>query len=288
MPVTERQLAGFRRDHESTILHSTSPRHLAGPGDARHVTHALLAAGWTITSDPASPETEVTSPDLQARLQAAPQFNPSGSWWRLTVEPPNSRSWYASFTQQVPAEILAGLTDTLLTPAPADRPDPWDLFRTAGWSVTQSENGTGFEARSLDRRVVVEYSRPYGDEISSSFSWRIRTREYPADAAESAFDGRPVWSGWLDGHAPAQAIAGFIAALTSAEPLLRGWGRHNWHHDVQHERTSRTGTDVADAHQQRLKHIQAQVRAARRRQRLDTTPSSAHVDASNSSAARTR
>ncbi|MFM9582518.1 DUF317 domain-containing protein [Streptomyces caniscabiei] len=222
MPVTERQLAGFRRDHESTILHSTSPRHLAGPGDARHVTHALLAAGWTITSDPASPETEVTSPDLQARLQAAPQFNPSGSWWRLTVEPPNSRSWYASFTQQVPAEILAGLTDTLLTPAPADRPDPWDLFRTAGWSVTQSENGTGFEARSLDRRVVVEYSRPYDDEISSSFSWRIRTREYPAEAAESAFDGRPVWSGWLDGHAPAQAIAGFVAALTSPEPLLRG------------------------------------------------------------------
>ncbi|WP_217570508.1 hypothetical protein [Streptomyces sp. GbtcB7] len=92
MPVTERQLTAFRRDHESTILHSTSPRHLAGPGDARHVTHALLTAGWTITSDPASPETEVTSPDLQARLQAAPQFAPSGNWWRLTVQPPNSRA----------------------------------------------------------------------------------------------------------------------------------------------------------------------------------------------------
>ncbi|MDX3750080.1 DUF317 domain-containing protein, partial [Streptomyces sp. AK08-02] len=199
------------------------------------------------------PRLRSPAPTCRPGCKPHPSFNPSGTWWRITVNPPNSHSWYASFTQQVPAEILAGLTDTLLTPAPADPPDPWDLFRTAGWSVTQSENGTGFEARSLDRRAVVEYSRPYDDEISSSFSWRIRTREYPADAAESAFDGRPVWSGWLDGHAPAQAIAGFVAALTSAEPLLRGWGRHNWHHDVQHERTSRTGTDVADAHQQRLR-----------------------------------
>lgn len=288
MPVTERQLAAFRRDHESTILHSTSPRHLAGPGDARHVTHALLAAGWTITSDPASPETEVTSPGLQARLQAAPQFAPSGNWWRLTVQPPNSRAWSARFTRRIPAEILAGLTDTLLIPAPADAPEAWDVVRAAGWKITQSENGTGFEARSFDQRAVAEYSHLNNDVPLSSFLWRVRTREYPAGAAESAFDGRSVWDGWLDGHTPAHVITGFVTALTSPEPLLRGWGQPGWHHDVQHERTSRTGRDVADAHEQRLKHIQAQVRAARRRQRLDTAPSAAPGGPAAASAARTR
>uniref|UniRef100_A0AAU2ABM2 DUF317 domain-containing protein n=1 Tax=Streptomyces sp. NBC_00093 TaxID=2975649 RepID=A0AAU2ABM2_9ACTN len=272
MPVTERQLAAFRRDHESTIPRATSPRHLAGPGDARHVTHALLTAGWTITSDPASPETEVTGPDLQARLTAAPQFNPSGNWWNLTVHPPNSPTWYASFTRQIPAEILAGLTDTLLFPEPTDVPDPWDLFRTAGWSVTQSENGTGLEACSPDRRATVTYDHPYGDE-NRYRDWRIRATEYPADATKYGSSGRHVWSGHLNGHTPTHAVTGFVTALTSAEPLLRGWGQHGWHHAVQHEETHRTGADTADAHQQRLVHVKARVRADRRRQRLGTSPS---------------
>ncbi|MCL6737724.1 DUF317 domain-containing protein [Streptomyces neyagawaensis] len=286
MPVTARQLAAFRRDHESTIPRATSPRYLAGAGDARHVTHALLAAGWNITSDPASPETELTSPDLQTRLQAAPQFTPSGNWWRLTVEPPNSRTWYASFTRHVPTEILAGLTDSLLTPVPEDVADPWDLFRSAGWSVTQSENGTGLEARSPDQRAIVEYSRPQYDETRAC-SWRIRAKEYPLDAAESSFVGRSIWDGWLDGHTPGHTIAGFITALTSDEPLLRGWGHHGWHHAVQHEPTSRTGRDVADAHQQRLKHVQARVRAAHR-QRLNAAPSPAVAAPAAASTARAR
>jgi hypothetical protein len=260
--VTERQLAAFRHDHESAILHATSPRHLAGGGDARHVTHALLAAGWSVTSDPACPQTELTSPDRHSRLQIAPQF--SDTWWRLTVTPAEARSWTATFTRQIPAEILAGLTDTLLTPAATEPVDPWDLFRSAGWSVTQSENGTGYEARSPDRRAVVEYSRP--DDIEfASFSWHIRTREYATAVGESPLDGRAVWNGRLDQHTPAPAVAAFITALTSTEPLLRGWGQHGWHHAVQHERTTRTGADIADAHQQRIRHIQARQRAARRR-----------------------
>ncbi|WP_342671170.1 hypothetical protein [Streptomyces chattanoogensis] len=31
----------------STIRFETRPRHLAGPADARHVTHGLAAAGWS-------------------------------------------------------------------------------------------------------------------------------------------------------------------------------------------------------------------------------------------------
>ncbi|MGW0710190.1 DUF317 domain-containing protein [Streptomyces sp. NPDC002643] len=270
--MTERQLTAFRRDHESHFLHVTSPRYLAGAGDARHITHALLAAGWSVTSDPACPETQLTSPDLSARLEVASQFT-SSRWWHLTAKPPESTTWSASFSRQIPAEILAGLTDTLLTPAPADAPDPWDLFREAGWCVTQSENGTGHEALSPDRRAVVEYSRP--DDIEfASFTWRIRTKKYPAAVGESALDGPAVWDGWLDQHTPAHAVAGFVTALTSAEPLLRGWGQHGWPFGVQHERTHRTGSVVADAHQQRIKNIQALTRATRRR-RPDTAPSSA-------------
>ncbi|MCQ9185217.1 hypothetical protein KMT30_40555, partial [Streptomyces sp. IBSBF 2953] len=73
---------------------------------------------------------------------------------------------------------------------------------------------------------------------------------------------------------PTHAVAGFITALTSAEPLLRGWGQHGWPFGVRHEQTRRTGTAVADAHQQRTKDIQARIRAARRR-RPATVPSPA-------------
>ncbi|MEU6144153.1 DUF317 domain-containing protein [Streptomyces sp. NPDC047081] len=271
--MTERQLATFRHDHESHFLHVTSPRYLAGSGDARHITHALLAAGWSVTSDPACPQTQLDSPDLSARLEVASQFTPS-RWWHLTAKPSEATTWSASFSRQVPAEILAGLTDTLLTSAPADAPDPWGLFREANWSVTQSENGTGLEALSPDRRMVVEYSRPLDIEFAS-FSWRIRAKKYPAAADESPLDGLAVWDGWLNQHTPAHAVAGFITALTSTEPLLRGLGQHGWPFGVQHERTSRTGRVVADAHQQRVKGIQALVRTARRCGRLDAAATTA-------------
>ena len=45
MPLSERQLAAFADKQAVQIPYSTSPRHLAGPGDARHVTHGLAAAG---------------------------------------------------------------------------------------------------------------------------------------------------------------------------------------------------------------------------------------------------
>ncbi|MCZ4103661.1 hypothetical protein O3W51_47220 [Streptomyces sp. H39-C1] len=50
--MSARQLAAFASTHAWQIPFDTSPRHLAGPGDARHVTHGLAAAGWTPTSDP--------------------------------------------------------------------------------------------------------------------------------------------------------------------------------------------------------------------------------------------
>ncbi|CAM5323736.1 hypothetical protein STENM36S_05492 [Streptomyces tendae] len=56
MPLSERQLDAFADKQAGQIPFDTSPRHLAGPGDARHVTHGLAAAGWATVSDPLSAE----------------------------------------------------------------------------------------------------------------------------------------------------------------------------------------------------------------------------------------
>ncbi|MEU1629230.1 DUF317 domain-containing protein [Streptomyces sp. NPDC020096] len=84
--MSERQLAAFADHHAWRIPFDTSPRHLAGPGDARHVTHGLAAAGWTRTSDPLSPEIVLRSPDHRHSLQFDPQ-SATSAWWRLRAEP---------------------------------------------------------------------------------------------------------------------------------------------------------------------------------------------------------
>ncbi|MFC0844746.1 hypothetical protein ACFH04_13660 [Streptomyces noboritoensis] len=57
------QRASYAADHLSKIPFETSPRPLAGPGDPRHVTHALLAAGWKITSAPGDVRLTLHGPD---------------------------------------------------------------------------------------------------------------------------------------------------------------------------------------------------------------------------------
>ncbi|WP_228447387.1 hypothetical protein [Streptomyces paludis] len=77
MPLSERQPASFADKHAGeTVRHQ--PRHLAGPGDTRHVTHGLTAAGWSDVSDPLA-EIVTRSPDLRHRLQSAPQSGTSAS-----------------------------------------------------------------------------------------------------------------------------------------------------------------------------------------------------------------
>ncbi|MEW2620873.1 DUF317 domain-containing protein [Streptomyces sp. NPDC048106] len=85
MPLSEQQLAPFADKHAWQIPFDTSPRHLAGPGDARHVTHGLAAAGWNAVSDPLSAEIVLRSPDLRHSLQFDPQ-SATSAWWRLRAE----------------------------------------------------------------------------------------------------------------------------------------------------------------------------------------------------------
>lgn len=76
MPVSERQLAAFADTHAWQVLFDTSPRHLAGAGDGRRVTHGLATAGWARTSDPLSPEIVLTSPNRRHSLQFVQRPSP--------------------------------------------------------------------------------------------------------------------------------------------------------------------------------------------------------------------
>ncbi|MGQ4439926.1 DUF317 domain-containing protein, partial [Streptomyces violaceoruber] len=135
MPVSERQLAAFADKHVWRIPFDTSPRHLAGPGDARHVTHGLAAAGWTRTSDPLSAEIVLRSPDYRHSLQFDPQ-SATSAWWRLRAEPTGTEpGWYAEFGELVPAEILGSLTDALVSPPPTLSAAPLNTLEDAGWLI---------------------------------------------------------------------------------------------------------------------------------------------------------
>ncbi|MFD3910078.1 DUF317 domain-containing protein [Streptomyces sp. NPDC058603] len=146
------------------------PRHLAGPGDARHVTHGLATAGWTRTSDLLSPEIVLTSPDHRLTLQLDSQ-SATSAWWRLEAEPTGAEpGWYAEFGERVPAEILGHLTDTLLIAPPStQRPDPFQVLESAGWPLDSAT-----AAHSADVMCHGEQRR---DQDDARAYWHIETHE---------------------------------------------------------------------------------------------------------------
>ncbi|MFK4222243.1 DUF317 domain-containing protein [Streptomyces sp. NPDC019890] len=275
--MTERQLAAFADDHRYKMQFDTSPRYLAGPGDARHVTHALSAAGWTNHSDPASPTVRLTSPDYQVRLQLDPQSSTS-AWWRLTSEPIDGPGWCAEFGELVPAEILAGLTDALTSPAPDSVPGVWPVLAAAGWTCILHEDGTG-QALSPDQHLRVQRVR-YG-EGDGSCIWR-------AEASGTEAYELPIWHAWLRDTIPAHLLTGFAAALAGPEPVQRGMYDRTGHHSVTQERSTLTGEQVVAAHISRLDAVRARARTARRRQKLSAHASPAPARPVATPAARSR
>ncbi|BAU88002.1 hypothetical protein SLA_7136 [Streptomyces laurentii] len=136
MAVSPAQLASYTADHEHTIPYDTSPRHLAGPGDPRHVTHALLSAGWRVTSADGDPRIPLTAPTGEHQLR----LDPFGSrYWRIDTD---DGPWQASFSQTVPAEIIAGLTDRLTGRQQPAGPGAWQRMVEAGWRVDRDPDGT--------------------------------------------------------------------------------------------------------------------------------------------------
>jgi hypothetical protein len=209
VPLSERQLAAFADKHAWQIPFDTSPRHLAGPGDARHVTHGLAAAGWSPTSDPLSAEIGLRSPDHRYRLQFDPQ-SATSAWWRLRAEPTGTEhGWYAEFGELVPAEVLAGLTDALVAPAPAEPTNPLPVLEAAGWLIdgrgaaVSDPPGCRVERRPEKGDRTVPWREP------DRASWHIEVRDHPGPSAA----GPRIWHAWFDGNTPEHLVTAFITAL---------------------------------------------------------------------------
>ncbi|MFF7476776.1 DUF317 domain-containing protein [Streptomyces sp. NPDC008092] len=258
MALSERQLAAFADKHAWQIPFDTSPRHLAGPGDARHVTHGLAAAGWSTVSDPLSAEIVLRSPDLRHRLQFDPQSTTS-AWWRVRAEPTDTEpGWYAEFGELVPAEVLAGFTDALITPTP--RQDPWQPVASAGW--TRDADGTAY---SPDSMCHIEL-RPLS-EFSARPSWHVETRE----PARGEYPGPSIWHAYLDERVPAHLVGSFLSALADRRPLQRGMYDRTGHFNAVQEPSPLRPQQVVDAHTARIESLRARARAARRQQTKPAT-----------------
>ncbi|MFI7102739.1 DUF317 domain-containing protein [Streptomyces sp. NPDC050161] len=259
MPVRERQLAAYAERHATTTPLNTSPRYLAGPGDARHVTHALAEAGWTSPSDPLDPQIRMISPDRRLSLWYDPQTSTS-AWWRLRGTSPESGYWYAAFGEMVPAEILAGFTDALIALPPKDAPPGvWEQLAGTGWTCSHHDDGTG-QAVSPDDLLLVT-QRHCAD--GSRAVWRV-------DAFDGPHGRGLLWDAWLEDTAPAPAVAAFVTALIDPGPVLRGKFDRTGAYVTQ-ESSPFVPEQVVEAHVARLKSIRSKARAARRRT-LATTP----------------
>ncbi|MET9832793.1 DUF317 domain-containing protein [Streptomyces sp. NPDC006385] len=260
MPLSERQLAAFADKHAWQIPFDTIPRHLAGPGDARHVTHGLAAAGWSALSDPLSAEIVLRSPDRRHRLQFDPQSHTS-AWWRLRAEPTDTEpGWYAEFGELVPAEALAGFTGALIV-RPPQQADPWQPVTSAGWH--RDSDGT---ARSPDSMCHIEL-RPLS-EFSDRPSWHVETRE----PGHGQFPGPRIWHAYFDERTPAHLVESFLAALADRSPLQRGMYDRTGHHSAEQTPSRLRPQQVVDAHTARLKSLHARARSARRQQTKSATP----------------
>lgn len=237
-------------DPWSRIWFDTSPRHLAGPGDPRHVTQALRAGGWKNYADPDYPHVVLASPDFRHTLVLEPAADTYSAWWRIS-----SQRWHASFGGNTPAEIIAGFTDALLHPAPAAEPDVWATLQAADWTYERDERGNE-SARHPDGITTMERRATL---TSDYFSWS-------ADVALPTGLGghQRLWHAYFDDRTPRHLLAAFATALTDPAPVPRG------HYDVPHshlvtqvERGAQ-GEQLAAAHEARLKAIRAAARKARR------------------------
>ncbi|WP_435059141.1 DUF317 domain-containing protein [Streptomyces sp. bgisy060] len=212
--LDSRQLDAYAAEYEAKLGSPISPRYLAGPGDARHVTHPLRAAGWSVHSDALHSAVKMKSPDLQHEVLFRPSPHSTRDWWRihsaLGVD-----YWYATFSGETPAEIIAGLTDTLVRPDPGDAAvdDIPAVLAQHGWTHTRDESG-GLTLTSPDGMAVVE--QPVSPSLGIR-DWEISVAQYRGPYGPEGV----VWLASLDQAAPARLLAGVATALADPTPVLR-------------------------------------------------------------------
>lgn len=256
MAVSPAQRASYAADHLSKIPFHSSPRHLAGPGDPRHVTHALLAAGWTITSAPGDPRLVLTGPDhARHRLRFDPLKH---SYWQIDAA---DRSWYASFDRMVPAEIVAGFTDRLIGGPRRKDLGPWQRMTRAGWTVERRPNGTGKAHSSGSHRLWVESEQRYEDD-PTRLTWRIQARP--------DYDRPLVWRMWINGIVPEHLLDGLVEQLVATTPVVRGMYEYGGD-SVRQEPSGLSPEQVVEAYAARLEAVRKLVRAERGSRRLTTS-----------------
>ncbi|MGN9821570.1 DUF317 domain-containing protein [Streptomyces sp. SD11] len=254
MPVSERQLAEFADKHAWQVPFDTSPRHLAGPGDARHVTHGLAAAGWTRISDPFGTHMTLAGPDHRHLLEFTPETGSLARWWHIStrLSGRDEPYWNASFGALAPSEVIASMTDALTTPPPTAPPDPWHPVEAAGW--LRDAHGA---ARSADGMCHIEQHRR--SESRDTPDWSVYVRE----PSVNGYPGPLLWHARFRYNTPAHLVDAFLTALTDTAPLQRGKFDQTAHRSALQTASLLSPAQVVTAHTKRITTIAAQTRTTR-------------------------
>ncbi|WP_181785413.1 DUF317 domain-containing protein [Streptomyces phytophilus] len=257
MPLTDRLTAAFADTHAWQIPYDTSPRHLAGPGDPRHVTHGLAAAGWSTVSDPLGADLILRSPDHGYRLQYAPEAHSTSRWWCLQADPTdNAPRWSAQFSGLVPAEVIASFTDALLTADAEDPPGIISTLESAGWRVSDPAT-----AVSTDGMCQVELRE---QEFHDTPHWHMETRE----PRSGHYDGPQIWNAWFSDYMPDHLVAAFVTALADPAPLHRAMSDSTVHYGAAQKPSPLTPDQVVATHATRITSLHRAARATRRQKKI--------------------
>ncbi|WP_405928119.1 DUF317 domain-containing protein [Streptomyces griseus] len=248
------------QDPWSRVWCDTTPRHLAGPGDPRHVTQALRAGGWKNVGDPDFHHVVLASPDYRHSLVLEPTPDAYGAWWRITSE-----NWHASFGGNTPVEIIAGFTDALLRPPPEAGQDIWPTLQTAGWTVERDARNE--RARHPDGTTTMKRSAGLDNDW---FTWDVVVTPPTRLAGQHL-----LWSAYFDERTPRHLLAGFVNALGDPAPVSRGRYDVPHNHLVEQVERGAQGEQIAAAHDARLKAARTAARKARRASAPTTLPASA-------------
>ncbi|MGY5079296.1 DUF317 domain-containing protein [Streptomyces nigrescens] len=208
-------------DHPHTIDGDVfvSPRYLAGSSGFGDPGFAPVAAWPHHHLDDGPCQLVVTSPDHRIRIG---WFGDDHDLWKITAseDAASMPRWTATFNQNTPAEIVAGLTTALARDWAEDEdpflarpsiywPDSIKPLLTAGWTYRAAERGT------------VEIIAP--DKQAGAL---IDVRRHgPDDETTTLWAGPPGWGtraeAHFTAHTPSHLIAATAAALADPAPVPR-------------------------------------------------------------------
>jgi hypothetical protein len=206
-----------------------TPVYAAGAGIPTAALQAAEDAGWTRHEDEAANVT-CTSPDERCRLEFGPEteryLNAFDLLWVADYRPGPGQAgaWAASFGDQTPAEAIGAFITTLTDPDglrethpgyAAGAGAPRRVFETAqeaGWTQTREDGVITHTSPDGAARVNYHLTPPVvpGQFLVEGPHWRISYRDG---------DGKRDWTAQFTAHAPAEALAEFLAALTDPAGL---------------------------------------------------------------------